>query len=155
MEKLEIGSRVPGFTLKDQDGKLFDLNNALGRKNLVIYFYPKDETAGCTAQACSFRDDYEEFLQLNAEVIGISSDSPESHRNFAQKHRLPFILLSDPDQSVRKKFGVPGSLMGLIPGRTTYIVDKEGNIRHIFTSQLGVKKHVEIALNVIRELTEN
>ena len=155
MEKLEIGSRVPGFTLMDQDGHLYDLNNSLGRKNLVIYFYPKDETAGCTAQACSFRDEYEEFLELDAEVIGISSDNPESDRKFAQKHRLPFFLLSDPDQSVRKKFGVPGSLMGLIPGRTTYIVDKKGNIRHVFTSQLGVKKHVEVALNVIRELTEN
>lgn len=155
MKKLEIGSSVPEFELSDQNGKTFRLQQILGRKNLVIFFYPKDESLGCTAEACSFRDDYELFLEYDAVVIGISHDSEDSHRNFAEKYQLPYILLSDPGNKVRKMFGVPSSFMGLIPGRTTYIVDKQGKIRHIFNSQLAVKQHVETALEVLMKLTSN
>jgi thioredoxin-dependent peroxiredoxin len=110
----------------------------------VLFFYPKDDTPGCTKQACAFRDEYEAFGQLDAEVIGISSDSVESHKNFAEKHSLPFLLLSDEGGKVRKLYGVP-TTFGLFPGRVTYVIDAEGVVGHIFASQLGVEKHVEEA----------
>ncbi len=153
MSKIEIGNRIPTFTLKDQHGKSFSIEDAIGNP-LVIYFYPKDDTPGCTKEACSFRDQFEVFQEANARVIGISSDSPESHKAFAQKHRLPFTLLSDEDKSVRKAFGVPGNLFGLIPGRVTYIVDSEGIVRHIFNSQSQSEKHVKESLKVLQELQE-
>jgi thioredoxin-dependent peroxiredoxin len=153
--KLEIGSLVPDFELIDQDGKLFRINQSLGKKNLVIFFYPKDETPGCTLEACSFRDAYEDFREYDAEIIGISCDGEESHRRFADHHSLPFTLLSDPDGKIRDLFGVPRSFLGLLPGRTTYISDKNGNIIYIFNSQLDSRKHVEIALETLRKLKSN
>lgn len=149
MNIINIGSKVPGFVLPDQHGKDFDIETVLGKKNLVIYFYPKNETPGCTKEACTFRDSYEEFKEYNAEVIGISADSAGSHKSFADNHRLPFILLSDSENTVRKMFGVPSDMLGLIPGRVTYIVDKEGVVRHLFRSQLKAAKHVEEALDVL------
>ena len=117
----------------------------------MIYFYPKDETKGCTAEACTFRDSYEQFKEHNAEVIGISSDSQESHRNFAANHKLPFTLLSDPGGKIRKLFGVPANMMGVIPGRVTYVVDKKGIIQLVFNSQTEFDKHAEKALTIIKE----
>lgn len=155
MKKLQVGSTIPTFELKDQNGKIFRSQEFLGKKNFVIYFYPKDETAGCTAEACSFRDDYEVFLEYDAEVIGISSDSETSHSDFARKYRLPFILLADTENKVKELFGVPRSFLGLLSGRTTYIVDKKGKIRHIYNSQIYVKKHVEEAINVLKKLQSN
>ena len=131
-EKLETGSFIPDFELIDQNGQLFRLQDHIGKKNLVIYFYPKDETQGCTQEACSFRDSYEDFKDSDAEVIGISNDGVKSHRSFADHHRLTFTLLSDPRGRVRNLFGVPRGLLGLVPGRTTYIADKKGEILFIF-----------------------
>jgi peroxiredoxin Q/BCP len=121
-------------------------------KPVVLFFYPKDDTPGCTREACAFRDDYGEFGKLDAEVIGISSDSVESHRSFAARHDLPFTLLSDEGGKVRKLYGVSNTL-GLFPGRVTYVIDEEGVVRHIFSSQLGVEQHVEKALKALQSIS--
>ena len=123
----------------------------MGHKPLVIYFYPKDNTPGCTAQACSFRDQYEDFKDLGAEVIGISSDSVSSHQQFTRQFKLPFILLSDSDKKIRKLFGVPTGMFGLIPGRVTYVTDKNGVVQMIFDSMLATK-HIPKALEAIKKL---
>ena len=127
------------------------LSEYLGKKNVVLYFYPKDETRGCTREACEFRDQYDVFTDLGAEVIGVSAQSVESHKSFATHYGLPFILLSDEKNEVRKLYGVPSS-MGIIPGRVTYIIDKKGVVRHIFNSQFQPEKHIEEALKVLKEL---
>lgn len=150
---IKVGSVIPEFTLPDQDGKVINIKDHIGKSNLVIYFYPKDDTPGCTAEACSFRDQFAIFRDSGAEVFGISSDSVEKHKNFAEKHRLPFRLLSDVNKRVRKLFGVPGDLLGLLPGRVTYIVDKTGTVRHVFNSQFNAEKHVSEALEVLKSLT--
>ncbi len=149
---IKVGSVIPEFSLPDQDGKVISIKDHIGKSNLVIYFYPKDDTPGCTAEACSFRDQFAIFRDSGAEVFGISSDSVEKHKNFAEKHRLPFRLLSDENKRVRKLFGVPGDLLGLLPGRVTYIVDKAGAVKHIFNSQFNAEKHVSEALEVLKKL---
>lgn len=146
---LKVGDTIPHFTAIDTNGNVFDSKNYLG-KSLVIYFYPKDETRVCTEQACSFRDNYEGFKSLGAEVIGISSDSDKSHKKFASKHQLPFILLSDSDKKLRKLFGVPNDLFGLLPGRVTYVVNKNGIIEMVFNSMSG-KIHIEKALEILKK----
>ena len=146
-----VGDRAPDFTLPDQHGKSTRLSDLLGRGAVVLYFYPKDETRGCTAEACGFRDAYQVFSDAGAEVVGVSSDSVESHRQFAQHHRLPFTLLSDAHGALRKRYGVPTTL-GMIPGRVTYIIDRHGVVRHIFSSQLQVEKHISEALETLRAL---
>ena len=130
------------------------LSEFLGKKNVVLYFYPKDETPGCTREACSFRDSYEELTNLGAEVLGVSAQSVESHKSFATHHGLPFILLSDEGNKVRKLYGVPSSL-GLLPGRVTYIIDKKGIVRHIFNSQTQTQRHVEEAKNELKKLEKD
>ncbi|PWH85736.1 peroxiredoxin [Brumimicrobium oceani] len=152
MSSIKVNDKCPIFTLKDQDGKLFKVEEAIGKDNLVIYFYPKDETAGCTKQACSFRDAYEDFIAVGAQVIGISSDDEKSHNKFAKKHRLPFTLLADSDKKVRKAFGVPTNLLGLIPGRVTYVIDKKGIVQGVFNSQLKFDQHVAEALDILSKL---
>lgn len=151
---IQIGDTCPEFTLKNQFGGDYSVNQVLGNRNVVIYFYPKDETRGCTQEACSFRDRYEEFQDLGCEVIGISSDSEQKHREFAQKHRLPFILLADTKQVVRKLFGVPGSLFGLIPGRVTYIIGKDKKVKGIFNSLLNPQGHIDHALELVESLNK-
>ena len=121
------------------------LKDFLGKKPIILFFYPRDDTPGCTKEVCAFRDRFEEFSKLDAEVIGISSDSVKSHRGFADKHTLPFTLLSDKGGNVRKLYEVPNTF-GMFPGRVTYVIDTERTVRHIFSSQLGVEKHVEEAL---------
>ena len=141
--KVGVGDTAPDFTLPSQSGEEVSLEDFLGRKKaVVLFFYPKDDTPGCTKEACSFRDGYEQFEKLEAEVIGISSDSVKSHERFVEEHGLPFVLLSDEGGEVRKLYGVPNTL-GLFPGRVTYVIDEEGVVRHIFSSQLGVTGHVE------------
>ncbi len=152
MNEIKIGSSIPAFTLPDQNGNLFDINSVIGKNNLVIYFYPKDDSPGCTAQACSFRDQFEVFKDADALIIGISSQSVESHKEFAQKHRLNFTLLSDQDNKIRKQFGVPANLLGILPGRVTYIADKTGKVIYIFNSQTQATKHVDEALRILKEL---
>jgi thioredoxin-dependent peroxiredoxin len=150
--KVQVGDPAPDFTLPTQKTEqLFHLHDLIGKSAIVLYFYPKDDTPGCTSEACSFRDSYETFKQVGAEVIGISSDSEESHQQFASKYKLPFTLLSDKGGALRKKYGVPTTL-GLLPGRVTYIIDKEGIVRHIFSSQMHIDKHVTEALEVVRSI---
>ena len=148
---LGVGDKIPNFTAKDSHGNQFDSAALLGKKPIVFYFYPKDNTPGCTAQACSFRDQYEDFKDLGAEVIGISSDSEKSHQKFAQRYKLPFILLSDNDKKIRKLFGVPSGLLGLLPGRVTYVADKMGVIQMVFDSMMATK-HIPKALQAIKKL---
>jgi thioredoxin-dependent peroxiredoxin len=148
---LKIGDLIPSFKAKDAHGVDFDSDSLVGQKPLVIYFYPKDNTPGCTAQACSFRDQYEDFKDLGAEVIGISSDSEKSHDKFSSKYKLPFILLSDNDKKIRNAFDVPTNLFGILPGRVTYVTNKEGKIVMIFDS-MNPTKHIPKALEAIRNL---
>ncbi|CCI18880.1 Genome sequencing data, contig C325 [Microcystis aeruginosa PCC 9807] len=149
MATIKVGDRVPDFSLPSQTGTTVNIRDLIGKKSLVIYFYPKDDTPGCTAESCAFRDSYEVFTDAGAEVIGISADSPQSHQQFAQKYNLPFTLLSDSDNRVRKLFGVPSTLF-VLPGRVTYIIDQEGIVRHIFDSMLDFKAHVTESLNTIQ-----
>lgn len=148
---VKVGDKAPDFTLPSQMGDDLTLSEFLGKKNIVLYFYPKDETLGCTREACTFRDSYEELTNLGAEVLGVSGQSVASHKSFATHYGLPFILLSDVGNKVRELYGVPSS-MGLIPGRVTYIIDKKGVVRHIFNSQTQTERHVEEAKNTLKEL---
>ena len=127
------------------------LEDYQGKHPVVVFFYPKDGTAVCTKEACSFRDAYEDFTQAGAVVIGISSDSEARHQSFAKKHGLPFLLVSDQDGAARRAFGVPKTA-GVLPGRVTYVIDMEGVVRHIFSSQLAADRHVDEALEVVRNL---
>ncbi len=148
---VKVGDKAPDFTLPSQMGDNVTLSEFLGKKNIVLYFYPKDETLGCTREACTFRDSYEELTNLGAEVLGVSGQSIASHKSFATHYGLPFILLSDVGNKVRELYGVPSS-MGLIPGRVTYIIDKKGVVRHIFNSQTQTERHVEEAKTTLKEL---
>lgn len=148
---LTIGDKCPLFDLKNQFGETIQIEQYIGKSTLVIYFYPKDDTPGCTKEACSFRDSYEDFKTYGCEVFGISSDSMSAHKKFADKHRLTFQLLADTEKSVRKLFGVPGNLFGLIPGRVTYIIDLEGKICGIFNSQLDPVGHIKNALALVKQ----
>jgi peroxiredoxin Q/BCP len=148
---LKVGDRVPDFTLPDQDGKATSLSELLTGGCLVLYFYPKDDTPGCTAEACTFRDEYQEFAEAGGGVVGVSSDDVASHRHFADKHRLPFRLLSDRDGELRRRFGVPRTL-GILHGRVTYVIDSQGTVRHMFNSALRTRQHVEEALRIVRQL---
>jgi peroxiredoxin Q/BCP len=152
MKKTEVGSQVPEFTLPDQNGNLFSINSVIGKKNLVIYFYPKDDSPGCTKEACAFRDQFEVFNEADARIIGISGQSVESHKKFAEKYRLSFTLLSDEGDKVRELFGVPVNFLGLLPGRVTYIIDKSGKVVYIFNSQTQAEKHVDEALRILKGL---
>ena len=145
---VKAGDRAPDFALPDADGKEVRLADLRG-KPVVLYFYPKDDTPGCTKEACSFRDQYEDFRDAGAVVIGVSSDSGESHKKFAEKYRLPFTLISDRDGAVRKRYGVPATL-GLLPGRVTFVIDPDGVVRKVFNSQLAATRHVEEALAALR-----
>ena len=147
---LQVGDKIPSFSAIDTNGNAFESDTIVGKKSLVIYFYPKDDTRVCTEQACSFRDQYEDFKALGAEVIGVSSDSVKSHQKFAKQYRLPFTLLSDSDKKLRSLFGVPNDLLGLIPGRVTYVADKNGVIQLAFNSMMG-KIHIEKALEFLND----
>jgi peroxiredoxin Q/BCP len=151
--ELKVGDKIPNFKAKDTNGNDFDSQELIGQKPLVIYFYPKDNTPGCTVQACSFRDQYEDFKDLGAEVIGISSDSVASHQEFTKQYKLPFILLSDLDKKIRNLFGVSSGLFGILPGRVTYVADKAGTIIMVFDSMMA-KRHIPKALEAIRKLKD-
>lgn len=148
---VKVGEKAPDFTLPSQMGDNVTISEFLGKKNVVLYFYPKDETAGCTKEACTFRDNYEQLTSLGAEVLGVSGQSVESHKSFATHYGLPFILLADVDNKVRELYGVP-STMGIIPGRVTYIINKKGIVRHIFVSQTQAQRHVEEAKKTLTEI---
>jgi peroxiredoxin Q/BCP len=147
---LQKGDKCPIFQLKNQFDQIVDITDYLGKKNIVIFFYPKDETPGCTKEACAFRDDFEEFLQYDCALFGISSDSVQKHLSFSQNHNLPYSLLADENKTVRKLFGVPGNLFGLIPGRVTYIINKNGIIEEVFNSQTNPIGHINSALQTLK-----
>ncbi len=147
---LKVGDTVPAFKLQNQKGQWFNSNSVIGKQAAVIYFYPKDNTPGCTKEACKFRDEFEVFKDLNAKIIGISSDDVTSHKKFAKKYDLPFTLLADVNKKVRKLFGVPNSVLGLIPGRVTYVVNKKGIIIYIFNSQFSAQKHIAEAIKALK-----
>lgn len=148
---LQVGDPAPDFTLPDQTNRPVHFADLLGKGAIVVFFYPKDYSAGCTAEACAFRDSYEAFTDAGATVIGISADSAESHQGFASRHRLPFILLSDQDDSVQKLYGVEKAF-GLLRARTTFIIDNQGIVRHVFSSQLNIQKHIIDALDIVQAL---
>ncbi|WP_204378278.1 peroxiredoxin [Hymenobacter lapidarius] len=148
---LQVGQPAPDFSLKTTTGTTFRLRDLRGR-HVVLYFYPKDDTPGCTTQACTFRDQYEDFKDLGAEVVGVSSDSEKSHQKFTAKHNLPFELLADENGTVRKLYEVPRAMLGLLPGRVTFVIDKDGVIQYIFNSLTGATDHVSKTKEVLRGL---
>lgn len=146
---LKPGDKLPHFILNDETHHPVDIS-AISGKFLVLYFYPKDDTPGCTKEACSFRDSFQDLVDAGAVVFGVSSDTPDSHAQFKKKYHLPFSLLSDTGGELRKQLGVPTDLFGLLPGRVTYIFNPEGRLVHVFDSQFSPEKHVKEALNVMR-----
>jgi len=154
MKTIGVGDAAPDFTSTSQAGEPVSLADFRGRKTVVLFFYPRDGTPVCTKEACSFRDAYEDFVQAGAVVMGVSSDPVESHQAFASGHRLPFVLLSDADGSLHKAFGVPKTL-GLLPGRVTYVIDKQGVVRHVFSAQFSADRHVAESLAVVRQLAQS
>jgi peroxiredoxin Q/BCP len=148
MRPLEIGDMIPDFFLKDQNGEFFDIARIRGSKKLVIFFYPQDGSLNCTKEACYFRDLTDVFDEAGAVIVGISEQSVESHNEFAKKNRLTYTILSDEGNSVRKLFGVPSKIFGLVPGRVTYVADRTGKVVYIFNSQTDVRAHVDEALKI-------
>jgi peroxiredoxin Q/BCP len=148
--RVGVGDLAPDFALLSQSGQVVSLENLAAQSNVVLFFYPKDESVICTEEACAFRDSHKEFVARGAEVVGISSDSMRSHGRFVARHRLPFMLLSDLDGEVRRRYGVPDTL-GPLPGRATYLVDRQRIVRHVYTSQFNAARHVEETLNALRK----
>jgi peroxiredoxin Q/BCP len=148
---IQVGDKAPDFTLPSQSGDEVRLFDRLGERVVVLYFYPKDNTSGCTAEACAFRDSYETFTDAGAEVIGVSSDSADKHAAFAGQHNLPFTLVADKGGRVRQSYGVP-AVLGVIPGRVTYVIDRTGTVRHVFSSMTNIGQHVNDALEMVRQL---
>ena len=150
---MKLESKLPDFTLNDQEGNPFSVSEIKGKKAVVIYFYPKNFTPGCIKEACSFRDAYEDFKDLGAEVIGISADSDASDQKFAKRYRLPFTLLADVSNKVRRKFGVKSSLFGILPGRETFVFNKEGILKFKFNS-MGAEAHIQKSLRYLKQHSE-
>jgi thioredoxin-dependent peroxiredoxin len=147
--QLNPGDKLPHFIMNDETHNPIDISSFTG-KFLVLYFYPKDDTPGCTKEAYGFRDSYNDLVEAGAIVFGVSSDNPVSHSRFKHKCKLPFSLLSDTDGELRKLLGVPTNLFGLIPGRVTYVFNPEGKLIRIFNSLFSPEKHVEEALKIIK-----
>ncbi len=150
---LKLGDSIPDISIPDEKGENFDLAKFTGKQALIVYFYPKNFTPGCVKEACDFRDNYEDFKALNAEVIGISSDSESSHRRFKSKYQLPFIFLSDSKKKARTAFGVKSSLLGLLPGRETFVFDREGKLIMKYNN-LNAASHTRKALNKLKQLQD-
>ena len=147
---LKVGDPVPSFSLYDENGNLFKSKDYIGKKILVIYFYPKDESSVCTKEACAFRDSYTDFLKAGAMVIGINNGSVESHRSFKEHHKLPFTLLSDPDNKVLKLFGVKGKL--IFTGRETFLIGLDGKILYTYNSFTDGPAHAQEMLSFIEKM---
>lgn len=148
---LKIGDKIPFFTSISDSGNEFDIKDVIGKKNVVIYFYPKNFTPGCTKEACSFRDAFEDFVGFDTEIIGVSSDSVASHQEFKKAHRLPFTLLADEKSIVQKLFGVKKRFF-ILTGRETFVVNKKGEIVYHFNSMFDAEKHIELAIQKLKEL---
>lgn len=149
MNSIKVGDMIPLFSLPDQDGNMFHIESVLGKKKLVIFFYPQDGSLYCTKEACYFRDLHDAFIDADALIIGISGQSVERHKKFAEDNNLNYKLLSDTNNSVRKMFGVPNRFFGLIPGRVTYVIDRSGKVVLTFNSQSDVQNHVDEALKIV------
>jgi peroxiredoxin Q/BCP len=147
---LAIGDRAPLIALPDQSG-VERRSDQLNGKALVLFFYPKDETPGCTMEACAFRDSFADLQAMGADVWGVSGDDAASHQRFAQRHNLPYPLLVDRGNQLRRAFGVP-SVLGLLPGRVTYVIDPEGVIRHVFNNLLDGAAHRREAIQALQSL---
>jgi peroxiredoxin Q/BCP len=150
LTELKVGDKAPDFSLLDEHGLPVSLKDFRGKKVVVLYFYPKDFTSGCTAEACSFRDNYKPYQDKGAIVIGVSLDSVESHARFSEKYNLPFAILSDKSKEVAKTYGVLG-IGGFLARRVTFIINKDGKITHIFP-KVDVKQHSEEVLKALEEL---
>jgi peroxiredoxin Q/BCP len=148
---LAVGARAPDFSLPDAEGRQVSLAELRARGPLVLYFYPADETMGCTVEACAFRDAHQEFVDVGAQVVGVSRDSPASHARFAANHQLPFLLLSDEDGEVHARFGI-GKVIAF-GDRVTFVIDRDGVVRHRFTSKLRWRAHVTTALDGLRQVS--
>lgn len=148
---IQVGDRAPLIDLKDQNGTERRSDQLAGRP-LVLFFYPKDDTPGCTMEACAFRDSYGELQALGAEVWGVSGDDGASHGRFSQRHQLPYPLLVDQGNSLRQAFGVPGALLNLLPGRVTYVIDADGVVRHVFNNLLDGPAHAREAMAALQRL---
>jgi len=145
-----VGDRAPLVALRDADGVERRSDQLLGQA-LVLFFYPKDDTPGCTMEACAFRDSYADLQALGAEVWGVSGDDASSHKRFAGKHQLPYPLLVDTGNQLRRAFGVP-AVLGLLPGRVTYVIDGQGVIRHVFNNLLDGPAHRREAIEALKGL---
>ncbi len=154
MGALTVGAQAPDFSTETHDGTVLRLAELLEQGAVVLFFYPRDFTPGCTAEACAFRDDYADFVEAGAAVVGVSADSGDSHRRFAQHHDLPFPLVSDADGALRAAYGVD-KVWGLLPGRITFVIDRQGIVRHVFDSALFARRHSGDALAVIERLSQN
>jgi len=150
---ISLGDAAPDFTLPDQEHQLFHLADHIGQSEIVLYFYPRDFTQGCTKEACAFRDQYESFADRGAKVIGVSGDTVASHNYFASRYKLPFTLLADIDGAVRNLYGVH-KVLGLLAGRVTFVIDRGGIVRHMFNSQANIDGHITKALQVLDEIKE-
>lgn len=150
MADLKVGDSAPDFSLLNENGLPVSLKDYLGKSVVVLYFYPKDFTSGCTTEACGFRDDYKIYQDKGAVVIGVSLDSVESHSKFSQEYKLPFLILSDNSKEVAKAYGVLG-VGGFLAKRVTFIINRDGKITHIFP-KVDVKHHSEEVLKAIEEL---
>ena len=146
---LEVGSDAPDFEGKTDKGTNVRLYDLLKSSEVVLYFYPKDSTPGCTAEACSFRDNWEDIQKAGAVVIGVSTDSLDSHKKFRDHYSLPFDLVSDPDYKIGKMYGLHGFI---IKPRVTFVIDRMGKIRHVYESQLNAKNHVREALSALKSI---
>jgi len=151
---VKVGDSAPDFRVKDDTGKVRTLAEFRGKK-VVLYFYPKDNTPGCTKEACSFRDGYSALQEAGIVILGVSFDSPESHRKFKEKQRLPFVLLSDEKKEVAHAYGASGGILGALAAkRYTYLIDEQGKVVHIFT-KVDVKSHAEEVLQAFSRHSEN
>jgi thioredoxin-dependent peroxiredoxin len=151
VNRIQVGDLAPDFAVQAHDDQQVRLADYRGNHVVVLYFYPMDGTPVCTKEACTFRDAFQEFTRAGAVVIGVSGDSPERHRAFAEKQQLPFVLVSDRDGSLRKAYRVPKTL-GILPGRVTFVIDKAGIVRHVFTALFSAERHVTEALKVVQAL---
>lgn len=151
MSQLAPGDKIPDLTLPDQNGNSIRLSDLHSKGPLVVFFYPKDETAGCTKEACSFRDSHEVFSDAGATVVGISKDSVASHQQFAGRLKLPYTLLSDMDGAARKAFGLT-KMMGLLDRRITFVIDRQGVVRSVFDSMLQFNRHTNEAIDAVKAL---
>lgn len=149
---LPLGSKAPDFELPSETGETVRLSDVLKERAVVLFFYPKDFTPGCTAESCAFRDRYDIFTEAGAEVLGVSRDDVAKHRDFHEKYGLSFHVLADPDGRVHRLFRIKDSIPFLLPGRETFVIDRDGVVRHHFASQIRATRHVDEALAVVREL---